>query len=116
MFTFLNTIEVLPTASADFIHGYLSERELKVPIVLKAKSGMPGCIAIHAWIPLAEPICRTLATELVVCPTRAAELCDFLDHYVQDVRAALEIARRDGDRVPDAEAGLEGVEATEAGA
>jgi hypothetical protein len=97
MFTFLNTIEVLPAASTDFIHQYLAEREIKVPVVLKTKSGMPGRIAIHAWIPLAEPICRTVATEWVVCPTHATELCGFLDDFVQEVRAALDIARRDGD-------------------
>jgi hypothetical protein len=95
MFTFLNTIEVLPTASVDVIHQFLSGSDLNVPVLLKAKSGMPGCVAIHAWIPLAEPICRTLSTEWIVCPDHASELRTFLDGFVAEVHGALEVARRE---------------------
>src|SRR5205085_2526997 len=74
MFTFFNTVEVLPVSCVDAIHHHLRDSGLAVPVVLKGKSGMPGFVALHAWIPASEPVCRLLPTELVVARDRADEL------------------------------------------
>lgn len=95
MFTFLNTIEVLPTASVDYIHQCLRERGMDVPVLLKTKIGMPGVVAMHAWIPLAEPICRTLPTEMIICPEHMTQLRAFLDNFALEVKEAVDSARRD---------------------
>jgi hypothetical protein len=96
MFTFINTVEVLPTACVDFIHRFLRESGLGVPIVLKGKSGMPGFVALQACIPMGEPVCRLLPTELVVAENRAEELRHLLTRFVHEIREVIRITGRDG--------------------
>jgi hypothetical protein len=95
MFTFLNTVEVLPTAAVDSIHQFLEEQQLGVPVVLKAKSGKAGHLALHAWIPMGEPMCRMVPTEHVVCAGHATELRCFLEIFAMQVREAVEAAHRE---------------------
>jgi hypothetical protein len=95
MFTFINTVEVLPTSCVDSIHRILRESGLAVPIVLKAKAGMQGFVALHAWIPLSEPVCRLLPTELVVAKSRATELEHLLGRFVREVQNVARIAQRE---------------------
>jgi hypothetical protein len=95
MFTFLNTVEVLPVAAVDFLEQFLAERQLGVPVVLKCKGGKPGYLALHAWIPMGEPMCRIVPTEHVICACHAAELRGFLEVFVMQVRQAVEQARRE---------------------
>lgn len=95
MFTFLNTVEVLPTAAVDSIQQFLEEQQLGVPVVLKAKSGKAGYLALHAWIPLGEPMSRLVPTEHVVCPGHSTELRCFLEIFAMHVREAVEAASRE---------------------
>ncbi len=95
MYTFLNTVEVLPMAQVEVIQQFFLSCELNVPVVLKAKGGAPGYLALHAWIPLAEPMSRTLPTELAVCSHQATELRRFLDEFAMQVREAVTIARNE---------------------
>ncbi len=95
MFTFLNTVEVLPVAAVDFVEQFLAERQLGVPVVLKGKSGKPGYLALHAWIPLGEPMCRMVPTEQLICACHEGELRGFLEIFVAQVREAVELAQRE---------------------
>ena len=95
MFTFINTIDVLPTSCVDSIHRILRESGLAVPVVLKAKAGMHGFVALHAWIPLSEPVCRLLPTELVVAKSRATELEHLLGRFVREVQTVAKIAQHE---------------------
>lgn len=97
MFSFFNAVEVLPTSCVDSIHHFLRDRGLAVPIVLKAKSGMPGFVALHAWIPLSEPVCRLLPTELVVARNRATELQHLLTRFVREVQDVGKLAAHETD-------------------
>ena len=108
MFTFFNTIEVLPTSCVDRIHHFLRDSGLNVPVVLKGKSGMPGFVALHAWIPLSEPVCRLVPTELIVATNRATELQHLLTRFVREVQdvariAALETEHRRDETVEKAQ-------------
>lgn len=98
MFTFFNTVEVLPCSCVDAIHRYLRDSGLAVPVVLKPKSGMQGFVALHAWIPLSEPVCRLLPTELVVAENRTTELRHLLGRFVRDVQEVARIAEREAER------------------
>jgi hypothetical protein len=95
MFTFFNTVEVLPESCVDAIHHFLKESGLAVPVILKAKSGMQGFVALHAWIPLSEPVCRLLPTELVVAKDRAAELRHLLNRFVREVQEVVKMAEKE---------------------
>jgi hypothetical protein len=95
MFTFFNTVEVLPESCVDAIHHFLKDSGLAVPVVLKAKSGMQGFIALHAWIPASEPVCRLLPTELLVAKDRAAELRHLLTRFVHEVQEVVKMAERE---------------------
>lgn len=95
MFTFFNTVEVLPPASVDVIHHFLRDSGLPVPVVLKAKSGMPGFVALHAWIPLSEPVCRLLPTELVVNEGCGGQLRHLLLRFAREVNDVMKLAERE---------------------
>src|SRR5436190_24111302 len=98
MFTFFNTVEVLPESCVDAIHHFLKDSGLAVPVVLKGKSGMQGFVALHAWIPLSEPVCRLLPTELVVAKNRATELRHLLDRFVREVQEVVKISAREAEQ------------------
>ncbi len=95
MFTFFNTVEVLPMSCVDSIHRFLRDSGLAVTVVLKSKSGMQGFVALHAWIPLSEPVCRLLPTELVVAENRATELRHLLTRFVREVQEVVKLAARE---------------------
>ena len=95
MFTFFNTVEVLPESCVDAIHHFLKDSGLAVPVVLKAKSGMQGFVALHAWIPKSDPVCRLLPTELVVAEERAAELRHLLNRFVREVQEVVKMTERE---------------------
>src|SRR5436190_23865999 len=97
MFTFFNTVEVLPESCVDAIHHFLKDSGLAVPVVLKPKSGMQGFVALHAWIPHSEPVCRLLPTELVVARDRTAELRHLLNRFVREVQEVVKIAEREAE-------------------
>jgi hypothetical protein len=105
MFTFFNTVEVLPESCVDAIHHFLKDSGLAVPVVLKAKSGMQGFVALHAWIPKSEPVCRLLPTELVVAEDRAAELRHLLNRFVREVQEVVKMTEREAEGLPQAEGG-----------
>ena len=111
MFNFINTIEVLPVSSVDTIHRLLRDGGLAVPVVLKPKSGMPGFVALHAWIPLSEPVCRLLPTELVVDKNRMGELRELLDRFIREVQHVAQLSLRETKlriQSPTSEDGLDG--------
>jgi hypothetical protein len=97
MFTFFNTVEVLPESCVDSIHHFLKDSGLSVPVVLKAKSGMQGFVALHAWIPASEPVCRLLPTELIVTKDRVAELRHLLNRFVREVQEVAKMAERESE-------------------
>lgn len=105
MFTFFNTVEVLPESCVDAIHHFLKDSGLAVPVVLKAKSGMQGFVALHAWIPKSEPVCRLLPTELVVARDRAAELRHLLNRFVREVQEVVKMTERGAETPPTAAEG-----------
>lgn len=113
MFTFFNTVEVLPISCVDSIHHFLRDSGLAVPVVLKARSGMQGFVALHAWIPLSEPVCRLLPTELVVAENRAAELRHLLQRFVREVQDVVKIAEREVQHRRHAKHGLDAVVGTD---
>jgi len=97
MFTFFNTVEVLPESCVDAIHHFLKDSGLAVPVIMKAKSGMQGFVALHAWIPMSEPVCRLLPTELVVAEERVAELRHLLNRFVREVQEVVKLAEHEAE-------------------
>jgi hypothetical protein len=87
MFSFLNTLEILPIEQVAFIAKVLRDSGLDAAVMLKAKAGMPGFISVNAWKANADPLCRTLATELVCCAERRPELQRLLEELCKDVQA-----------------------------
>jgi len=89
MFTFLNTIEVVPPTQVDFIERTFAGCNLSSPVVLRPNPQMPGYVAFHAWIPKFDSICRNIPTEVVVCVSRRAELRELILRFVSEVQEAL---------------------------
>lgn len=88
MFSFLNTLEILPVDQVAYIVKHLREADIDASVMLKGKTGMPGFVSLNAWVAHAEPICHTLPTELVCCAGQQAELRVALDHFVMTIHAA----------------------------
>lgn len=86
MFTFLNTLEVIPPAQQDFIFQILRDQEIAVPVMLKATAGKPGHISLIAWIPRQEPISQAIATEWVVCAGNRPQLSRVIQEFAGLVR------------------------------
>src|SRR3954467_13156155 len=97
MFTFFNTVEVLPESCVDTIHHFLKESGLSFPVILKPKSGMQGFVALHAWIPMSEPVCRLLPTELVGAEERVAGWRPLLNRFVREVQEVVKLAEREAE-------------------
>jgi hypothetical protein len=87
MFSFLNTLEILPVAQVAFIAETLRGSGLDAAVMLKAKAGLPGFISVNAWTADAEPLCRTIPTELVCCVAHRSELRGLLLDFCEQVRA-----------------------------
>jgi hypothetical protein len=88
MFSFLNTLEILPVAQVEFIARTLGESGLDAAVMLKAKVGMPGCVSVNAWTATAGPLCRTIPTQLVCCESNQSELREILLKFCEEVRTA----------------------------
>jgi hypothetical protein len=86
MFTFLNTIEVIPPTQVDFIERTLAGCHLVSPVVLRPSPQMPGYVAFHAWIPKFDSVCRNIPTEVVVCVSRRAELREIIVGFACEVQ------------------------------
>src|ERR1700748_1114247 len=87
MFSFLNTLEILPVDQVQFIAKVLGESGLDAAVMLKAKVGMPGFISVNAWRADAQPLCRTIATELVCVAEWRPELRRVLEEFCEELRA-----------------------------
>jgi hypothetical protein len=87
MFSFLNTVEVLPIERVNFIVETLAASGLDAAIMLKARTGMPGYLSLNAWIVHSEPISQSIPTEMVCCAGRQNELSELLEQLVRKIRA-----------------------------
>jgi hypothetical protein len=90
MFSFLNTLEILPVEQVNLIAETLGSAGLDAAILLKARTGVPGFISLNAWVAHQEPICQSIATDLVCCTARREELNDLLRDFIGEIHAAME--------------------------
>jgi hypothetical protein len=87
MFSFLNTVEVLPIERVNFIVEALAASGLDAAIMLKARTGMPGYLSLNAWMTHSEPISQSIPTEVVCCAGRQNELSELLGQFVRKLQA-----------------------------